>query len=517
MTSRAIFPRTSAAAPRSGIRARLLTATIAAVALALTAGAARATTITVTTTADDFTNNGNCSLREAFEAANFNIVRDQCPAGLAGGTDEIVLADGATYSLTIPFSGPNSGPLVVVNDGAFTDILIRVVNDGEATISQDATPDTRVLVVQADAHLKLQDTVIAGGFDATGDGGGGGVFVASGGEVDLERCTVRDNVAQDNGGGIRVFSGTVVAIDTIFQNNSGAAGGAVSTTGTAPIALIQRCRFQDNRALNKFGGGGALEITGQTSVVDSVFLNNLSAGVGGAVSFFNDVAGQSSIVGSCFVGNQAKFDAKGVHVFAGSVPLAAGSNWWGASNGPSGAGPGVGDGVNADVNFSFKLTAPPAACLPLTLVPNGGFESDVDGDLVPDRWSLGNLVSSSDGLRCNADGCFLRMTGNGANKVAQQVIPVHGSAGDVIRFRAKANAQSVPSGAGNFRAVLSIVFTDSTTKEVTLNFTTGTHAFEKLSQNVAASKDYKRILVRLEYSKPSGSARFDDVAAVLTD
>src|SRR5690349_15680223 len=57
-----------------------------------------ATTITVTTTADELTNNGNCSLREAIQAANRDVRVDACPAG--SGADTITVPAG-TYALTL--------------------------------------------------------------------------------------------------------------------------------------------------------------------------------------------------------------------------------------------------------------------------------------------------------------------------------------------------------------------------------------------------------------------------------
>src|SRR5436190_12662211 len=72
-----------------------------ALALLGLAGSARvgaAATITVSTTADDLTVNGNCTLREAIQAANTDTAVDACPAGNGGDT----IAVGAhTYTLSI--------------------------------------------------------------------------------------------------------------------------------------------------------------------------------------------------------------------------------------------------------------------------------------------------------------------------------------------------------------------------------------------------------------------------------
>src|SRR5437870_3850242 len=56
-------------------------------------------TITVNTTEDELTVDGNCSLREAIQAANTDSAVDACPAG--SGADTITLPVG-TYTLTIP-------------------------------------------------------------------------------------------------------------------------------------------------------------------------------------------------------------------------------------------------------------------------------------------------------------------------------------------------------------------------------------------------------------------------------
>ena len=60
---------------------------------------ARATTITVTTTQDELNDDGDCSLREAIQAANTDTEVDECPAG--DGADTISLPSG-TYFLSLP-------------------------------------------------------------------------------------------------------------------------------------------------------------------------------------------------------------------------------------------------------------------------------------------------------------------------------------------------------------------------------------------------------------------------------
>ena len=499
---------------RAGIVARVARGLIIgafAVALLGPTAPVGATVITVTSTADDFTNNGNCTLREAIASANGNFARDACTAGSNTETDEVVLADGAVYSLVIPFSGPDTGPLVVTNNTATFDLTLRVANDGEATISQDAVPDTHVIVVQTNARLRVFDVKVTGGFVSTGNGPGGGISVLNGAQLGLERCEVSDNVSQNGGGGVGAFQGaTVTAVDTVFRRNLANDSGGAIVSGSNTSVLLQRARFVDNHAIGQFSNGGALGIAAQTSIVDTVFINNSAAGGGGALSYFHDVADQSSITNSCFIGNQGKFDGNAVQVFGGSTVLNARSNWWGASNGPSGVGPGVGDGVGADVDFAFDLDGPPTACLPMPLLANGGFEIDLDGDSRPDRWTPGQLTSA-DGLRCGKRGCSMRIFGNAASKSIQQIMPVRGNAGDLLTFKARADAKDVPTGTQAFRVRFTILHEDDTKQDVIANFNAGTHAFKAFAQQVAAAKAYKRITARVEFARPSGRARFDDV------
>ncbi len=55
------------------------------------------TTIAVTTVGDELNTDGDCSLREAIQAANLNTAVDACAAGV--GADTIVLAAG-TYTIS---------------------------------------------------------------------------------------------------------------------------------------------------------------------------------------------------------------------------------------------------------------------------------------------------------------------------------------------------------------------------------------------------------------------------------
>ncbi|MCS6909343.1 MAG: CSLREA domain-containing protein, partial [Anaerolineales bacterium] len=67
---------------------------------------AYAASITVNTTDDELNNDGDCSLREAIQAANTNTAVSGCTAG--SGDDTITVPAG-TYTLTIPGNNEDNG------------------------------------------------------------------------------------------------------------------------------------------------------------------------------------------------------------------------------------------------------------------------------------------------------------------------------------------------------------------------------------------------------------------------
>ncbi|HLB26495.1 MAG TPA: CSLREA domain-containing protein, partial [Dehalococcoidia bacterium] len=94
----------------------LLSVAAALLAFLAQAQVAQAATITVTTTADELNADGDCSLREAIQAANTDTAVDACRAG--SGADTIRLR-ARTYTLSIAGAGEDanaSGDLDITGD-----------------------------------------------------------------------------------------------------------------------------------------------------------------------------------------------------------------------------------------------------------------------------------------------------------------------------------------------------------------------------------------------------------------
>jgi CSLREA domain-containing protein len=126
-----------------------------AAGVVLTPVLASAATINVTTPDDELNADGDCSLREAVEAANGDAAVDACAAG--AGDDVIELAGAQTYALSLAGAGEDanaSGDLDLLSN-----ITIRSAADAAII---DAAGIDRVLDVATGASVQLHNLEITG-------------------------------------------------------------------------------------------------------------------------------------------------------------------------------------------------------------------------------------------------------------------------------------------------------------------------------------------------------------------
>ncbi len=117
-------------------------------------------TISVTTTKDDISKNGNCTLREAVQAANTNKTVDRCPAGSSSSTDVIKLGRG-TYALSI------KGPFENSNKKGDIDITqsVKIIGAGRSYTIIDGKKIDRVFENRSTtATVTFQDLTIQNGY-----------------------------------------------------------------------------------------------------------------------------------------------------------------------------------------------------------------------------------------------------------------------------------------------------------------------------------------------------------------
>lgn len=231
--------------------------------------AAGAATFTVTKTADtsDGVCNADCSLREAFIAAN-----------AAAGDDSITLPAG-TYTLTRTGNDGNAslGDLDVNTNGKIT------VNGAGAasTFIQAGTTATngidRVFEVLTNGKLDLAGLTVRNGKIV---GNGGALFLNTGAIANVQNCVVSNNSATNVGGAVYNNQGTLISQGSTFSNNSASFVAGAIFCGSATLTM-------DASTLNNNTSpdGGALTLNTGTVTLRTCTLNNNSStqGQGGAI------------------------------------------------------------------------------------------------------------------------------------------------------------------------------------------------------------------------------------------
>lgn len=274
-----------------------------------------AASLTVTTTDDELNTDGDCSLREAIQAANTDTAVDACFAG--SGADTIVLPAG-TYSLSIAGAGEHAnatGDLNITSD-------LTLQGDGAATTILDGADLDRVLNIFA-GQVQISGVTIRNGSAEFGSG-----IFNHGGTLEIYNSIIRSNDAIVKGGIFNGSLGTATIKNSTISENTGSHGG-ISNEGTVTIL---DSTFSNNVVTNDLGGAIGNGDTGIMTIEGSNFSGNSSAR-GGAI--FN--WGSISITGSSFTGNTA--GSGGAITNSGSgIATIDNSNFWdnSADNGPGG-------------------------------------------------------------------------------------------------------------------------------------------------------------------------------------
>ncbi|MEM7052469.1 MAG: CSLREA domain-containing protein [Acidobacteriota bacterium] len=293
-------------------------------------GAAHANTITVNSTADNnVTNDGQCTLREAVQAArddNMNQSNKDCAWGQ--GKDKIVFAA----------RDPAAGPVIILNTQIqlSSDLIIQ----GPATIRSAGSE--RLFRIGGQYEIDLIELELEDGNEI---GAGGAILISTGAAtVLIESCVFRNNFAANNGGAINNFNSLVTIKNSEFiTNESGANGGAIrgsdliientyftsnhaafgggaiycSGGGASQPVQVRRTFFENNIAWaeidggNQSGGGGAIMSYCHLDVEETEFLANMAFGVVGGGAVLNGSSGVATIRRSLLQVNSAGFGETG--------------------------------------------------------------------------------------------------------------------------------------------------------------------------------------------------------------
>ncbi len=198
-----------------------LLALLAFTPLVLFEGTAEAATITVTTTDDELNADGDCSLREAIQAANTDAAVDACAAGSGADT---VFVPGGTYLLT----GASGEDANATGDlDLSSDITLSGAGAGSTVV--DGGGVDRVVHVVAPVQVEIVALSLTGG--AAPDHGG--AVRVDLGTVTLREIVVSGNSAGTTAGGVFNVANTTIVDSTVDGNTVGQdAGGVYNLGGT---------------------------------------------------------------------------------------------------------------------------------------------------------------------------------------------------------------------------------------------------------------------------------------------
>jgi len=223
--------------------------------------AVSATTITVTTTQDELNSDGDCSLREAIQAANSDGPVDACPGG--SGTDVITVPAG-TYFLSI--SGADdanaTGDLDITAD-------LSINGAGAASTFIDGADLDRVFDVPDFLGVIVEMTGLT--IQNGSAGGGVGIRNGHGGTLMLETSTVSGN------------TGTGDALGAIFNDGSATLNNS-TVTGNMGTGVFTRGTLILNSSTVSDGIGIGIHNQGTATLNNSTVGGN-TASAGGAAIF----------------------------------------------------------------------------------------------------------------------------------------------------------------------------------------------------------------------------------------
>jgi len=291
-----------------------------------------ATTFPVTKTAD--TNgsctSGNCSLREAIDAANTNPGADDVPVpaglylltlGQLTITDDVSIA-GADEATTIIDGNVNlPGRVFEIQSDTVVEISsVTIQNGGSSDYQYNPLLIGGGILNRGD--LALTDTTVRRNqaTDFLFQGFGGGIFNDTG-TLSLYNTTVSGNSVAGSGGGIFNQSGTVNLTDSTVVSNGAGYGGGIDNGG---ILTLTNSTVSGNDAVTHafYGSGGGIWNSGDMTLTNSTVSGNqagyyyspyLATGRGGGV--LNSGAGTARMINGTVTGNRAYESGGGISNF----------------------------------------------------------------------------------------------------------------------------------------------------------------------------------------------------------
>ena len=249
---------------------------------------------------DGVTEGLQCTLRAAVMEAN----------AFLGFADDTITLPAGTFTLDLKNQGADD-EMATAGDLDITQaVTIQGAGPADTVIDGKKAKD-RIFDTYAD--LTLIGVTLTGGKASDknepnqADAGGGGC-VRGRADLTIDTVNVVKCKAGQDGGGLLQLTGTLIAIDTLFQSNSAKEdGGGVALEPAA--TTIEGSAFVKNKSKDE-GGGLAID-GGIVDVVNTTFSGNKAKEEGGGV--LNEEGGNLDLVHVTFFNNKAKL-GDSVHV-----------------------------------------------------------------------------------------------------------------------------------------------------------------------------------------------------------
>ena len=337
---------------------------------------AHAATITVDTPDDELNSDGDCSLREAIQAANTDAVVDACTAG--SGADTINVPAG-TYTLSMAGANEDAnasgdlditGALTITGAGAGNTIVEWPLGGGL----------DRVFHILGAPPVTINGLTIQHG--SVTDSAGGGIFVVPGATLTLESSTVRDNTSVASSGPFPGFSfgggifnqGTLTVTNVnVIINKADASGGILNDTiGTLTV----------NSSTVRGNSNSGITNLNTATINNTTVSGNIGQDGAGILN-----GGPLTVNNSTISGNVASFRGGGIFTSAGGT-LTLNNTTVSGNSAPSGSG-------------IFIVPTAPIPTLKNTIVANNTPGGDCSGSITSADHNLDSdntcsLIQSND-------------------------------------------------------------------------------------------------------------------------
>lgn len=168
----------------------------------------------------------------------------------------------------------------------------------------------------------------------------------------------------------------------------------------------------------------------------------------------------------------------------------------------------------ADAYLTVLKPGQPAA--PLQRIKNGGFNNYPSASLIPTNWSAAQF-GPGDGKNTTAvkeGSAALKISGSsGKIKTLTQILALAGGSAETFNFSFYLRGASIPTGPGLCQAQLLFYSGTTLAQTKTINCPTGTYTtYLKKALLFTTTSAYTKIIIKLTYTKPTGTAWFDAIS-----